>query len=106
MSEVQVYRPFAVDQRRVSRALERLTADTGLTIALIEDRADIEAAVIQGIGHVGITAMSEAAVVSDIEQILALAIPHASGRLATLADLTALEMGLAIQSSARRIRGR
>jgi hypothetical protein len=103
MPELQPYHPSLIEQRRSGRALSRLAADTGIAIASTEARTEIEAAIVDGIAYIGTRAMQQVALVSQIEQSLAQAVPHASGRLATIADLAAVGMAEAAASAGRRI---
>ena len=104
MSDVQLYGSNGIEQRRASRALARLARETDRRIAVVDAKAEIEAATVDGIAYVGTRAMQNVALVSQMEQSLAQAVPHASGRLATIADMTAIGMADVVASAGRRIR--
>ena len=61
---------------------------------------------LDGIATIGATAMRNVAMVSQLEQQLAQAVPLATSRLQAIGDMTAFAMADAVSSSARRIRGR
>lgn len=72
-------------------------------VAVTRARAELEAAKIDGGTVVASKALQDVALVSQIEQSLAQTVPHASGRLATVADLAALSMADVVASAARQI---
>jgi hypothetical protein len=102
MSNIQQYRMQSAVGRS-SRALVRLSTDTSIAVAMAEARAEVEAAKVDGIAAVGAKALQDVALLSQIEQSLAQVVPHASGRLATVADLAALSMADVVASAGRRI---
>ena len=103
MSELQLYGSNSIEQRRVGRELRRLATEASLQVAVIEARTEIEAAKIDAIGDIGIRAMHKAALVRRMEQSLAQAVPHGSGDLATIADITGLALASVTARSERRI---
>ena len=105
MSSIQPYRPSAA-MNRTSRALQRLGHDTTLAVAAIESRADIEVARVSAIAAVAGRALMDVSLLSQMEQSLAQVVPHASGRLATIADLAALSMADVVASAAHRLNSR
>lgn len=102
MSDMQVYQPF-VPERRVSRALGSLVAQTELRVAAIEGQGEVEEATVSAIGYVGRRGLQEVALVSQMEQQLAQLVPIASGRLQAIADITALSMAEAVANAAHHI---
>jgi len=102
MSNIQPYRPQSTIGRS-GRALARLSTDTSIAVAVTEARAEVEAAKVDGIAAVGAKALHDVAMLSQIEQSLAQIVPHASGRLATIADLTALSLADVVANAGRRI---
>ena len=104
MTEIQLHRPNGIEQRRNTRALARLGSETDMRIAVVDAKAEVEAATVDGIAYVGTRAMQSVALVSQMEQSLAQAVPHASGRLATIADMTAIGMADVVANAGRRIR--
>ena len=102
MSTMEPYRPQPV-LGRSARALTRLSGATTLAIAVTEAKAEIEAAKIDGISAVAAKALHDVALLSQVEQGLAQAVPHASGRLATIADLASLSLAGAVTDAAHRI---
>lgn len=105
-NQLQPYRPSAVEQYRTSKALSRLAGETGLVLAGTEARVEVENTILDGIATVGATAMRNVAMVSQLEQQLAQAVPLATSRLQAIGDMTALGMADVVSSAARRIRGR
>jgi hypothetical protein len=61
-------------------------------VSVTDARAEIEDAKVNAIAAVGMRAMQDVALLSQVEQSLAQTVPQASGRLATIADLAALSM--------------
>jgi hypothetical protein len=102
MSNIQPYRPQSAIGRS-GRALARLSTDTSIAVAVTEARAEVEAAKVDGIAAVGAKALQDVAMISQIEQSLAQIVPHASGRLATVADLAALSMADVVANAGRRM---
>jgi len=103
MSNIQPYRPSTLETRRVNKGLARLAVDTGLTIAGTEAKAEIEAAVIDGIAYVGQRAMQDVALLTQMEQQLASAVPLATSRLQAIGDMTALSMADVVAGTSRRL---
>lgn len=103
MSTIQPYRPSPIEARRISRGLSRLAVETGLAVAGVEARAEIDAAVIDGIAYVGQRAMQDVALLTQLEQQLAAAVPLAASRLQAIGDMTALGMADVVAGTARRL---
>jgi hypothetical protein len=89
--------------RQTARELAQIEARTSVGVARIEAAAELQALKASAVAHVGRRAMQEVAVLSQVETQLAQAVPHASGRLATIADLTAVAMSDVVLETARRI---
>lgn len=103
MSELQAYSPASSPSLRTVRTLVRLSGQTTVARALVDARAEVEAAKLDAVGAVAARAMQDVALISQVEQSLAQTVPHASGRLAVIADLAALSMVDVVASTARRI---
>lgn len=103
MSTLQPYTPSPLQARRVSRGLANLAIETGLAIAVTESKAEQEAAVIDAITHVGGRAMQDVALMTQMEQQLATAVPLAASRLQGIGDMTTLAVVDRVASAARRI---
>lgn len=95
--------PSLLPAARTTRTLARLSHETGVSVAVAQSKAEVEAAKIDGVATVAAKAMQDVALLSQMEQSLAQAVPHASGRLATIADLAAISMAGIVADSARRI---
>lgn len=102
MSQIQTYQPL-LPATRTSRALTRLSNETTLSTSLVQSKAEIEAAKVDGVAAVAGKAMQDVALLSQMEQSLAQSVPHASGRLAMVADLAAVSMAGIVADAARRI---
>jgi hypothetical protein len=89
--------------RQTGRELAHIESRTAVGVARIEAAAELQALKASAVAHVGRRAMQEVAVLSQVETQLAQAVPHASGRLATIADLTAVAMSDVVLETARRI---
>lgn len=102
MSNIQPFRGL-LPASRAGRSLNRLSDQTTIGVALIQAKAELEAGKVDGIATVSSKAMQDIALLSRMEQSLAQAVPHASGRLAVIADLTAMAMADVVSSAARKI---
>lgn len=102
MSSLQPYNPL-LPAGRVSRALSRVSTETTISTAIIQAKVEVEAAKVDGVSAVAAKAMQDVALLSQIEQSLAQTVPHASGRLATVADLAAISIAGVVSDAARRI---
>ena len=94
MQEIQRYRAPSglspTDTRRLGRSLARIQAETALDVAQVDRVAEIQTVRAEAIAQVGAHAMQSVALLSQLEQQLALTVPMASGRLQAIADMTAL----------------
>ncbi len=90
--------------RQTSRELGRIQAGTGLELARIESRAEIEATRASAVAYVGKRAMQEVTMVSQLEQQLGTLCPMAVSRLQAIGDLTAMAMAEVVVDAARRLR--
>jgi hypothetical protein len=70
----------------------------------VEAEAEVQVATVDAMSYVGRRAMQDVALVSQLEQQLALAVPMASGRLAAIADVTALALTDVVADTARKLR--
>jgi hypothetical protein len=89
--------------RQTGRALAEIDARTGMVLARIEAAAELQAAKAHAVAYVGRAAMQDVALLSQVEQQLAQAVPHASGRLAAIADLTAIALTEVVVDTAHRV---
>jgi hypothetical protein len=89
--------------RRVGRELARLDADARLSIAHVEQEANVQTARVHGLGYVGKQALHEAAILSETEQQLCRLVPEAAGRLTAIADMTALGLAEIVTETAHRL---
>ena len=92
------------DARTVGREMARLSAQTGLQLASIEQTAVVQAARVDAVAYVGRAAMREATMLTQIETELATLAPGAAGRLQAIADLTALAMIEVVTDTGKRVR--
>lgn len=70
----------------------------------IENVAEVQAVIADAVTFVGRQAMQDVAMLSQIETQLAQAVPHASGRLAAIADLTAIALSQVVADAAHDLR--
>jgi hypothetical protein len=89
--------------RRAGRVIGQIDAEVSVGLARVEAAAELQAARAHAVAYVGRAAMQDVALLSQIEQQLAQAVPHASGRLAVIADLTAVALSEVVVDTARRI---
>jgi hypothetical protein len=102
MSMLQPYRP-STGLSRTDRTLVRLSGDATVAVAITQAKAEVEGAKVDGVSAVAARALQNVALLSQMEQSLAQAVPHASGRLATIADLASLALAGAVSDAAQRI---
>jgi len=79
-------------------------AATRLEIARIEAAADIQAVRADAVTYAGKRAMHDAALLTRLEQQLALMVPMASGRLQAIADITALALAEVVSDTLLQVR--
>lgn len=111
MSNIQPYQDGALSPwspsgriaRQTSRELAQIEARSNVGLARIEAAAELQAAKVDAVSYVGRRAMQDVALLSQVESQLATAVPHASGRLAAIADLTAIAVSEVVVDTARRI---
>ncbi len=103
MSNLDRYQGGGLVPSRISRAVSRINAGADVEAAVINARAELEMVKLDGIAAITAQAMHKTAMVSQLEQTLGQTVPHASGRLAMLGDLSALAMADVVGSAARRI---
>ncbi len=88
---------------RTARTVARLSDQTNVGVAVTIARAELEAAKVDAVAVIATKAMQDVALISQVEQSLAQTVPHASGRLATIADLAAVSMAQVVANAAFRI---
>ena len=107
MSDLQPY-PAAQSpnglSRRTSRGLANLQNDGVLQLAKIEQSALIQTSKVDAVTYVGRAAMQQVAMVSQLEQQLAQAVPMATTRLQGIADITAVALAEVVVDTAARMR--
>lgn len=90
--------------RQVDRTVARIEATGSLRLARVDSEAEVMASKTDAVNYVGGRAMQNVALLSQMEQTLAQAIPMASGRLATIGDITAIAMSGIVSDTACRLR--
>ena len=103
MSMIEPYGGSSLARRR-SRAVARVDAGNEVRLARLDAEAEVQAAPADAVTYVGRRAMQDVALLSQLEQQLALAVPMASGRLAAIADVAALALTDVVADTARRLR--
>lgn len=103
MSDLVPRRPYSREDRRLGRELARLDADARVSVAYVEQEANLQTARVHGLGHVGKQALYEAAIVTEAEQQLARVVPEAAGRLTAIADMTALGLAEIVTKTAHKL---
>ena len=107
MSDMSVYRAGGLsvrEARRTSRELQRMNARGLIQAAAIDQQAELQAAKVEAVAYVGKRALSEVALLSQLECQLAQMIPTARGRLHALGDITALGMADVVSDTVRKVR--
>lgn len=90
--------------RQDRNRLAALDAETTHKLARIDAEVEIQQESIRAVNHVGTAALIATAQLSQAEVALAQMAPHASGRLAAIADLVALQSAEVVVDTAQRIR--
>jgi hypothetical protein len=90
--------------RQLSKTLAALSAGVSTETARIEAAAEIQAVRTEAVTYVGKRAMQNIAIMSQLEQQLALMAPMASGRLQAIADITAISVAEVVSDTLRRVR--
>lgn len=90
--------------RQVTKCVAQIDAGTHVQLARIDSTAELQAAKVDAIASVSRKAMQAVALLTQMESQLAQAVPHASGRLAAIADLTAVAMNEVVVDASRRVR--
>lgn len=92
------------ESRAVSRELSRLEGRSRLSLARIDQEADLQAERVAAVGYVGKRAMHEVTMLSQLEVQLAALVPSATPRLQGIGDLTALAMADVVSETVRRVK--
>lgn len=91
-------------ERALSRTLAGVQVSSAVQVARIETAAQRHAAVADGVTAVTGKTLQHVALVSQAEQQLAMTVPHASGRLAAIADAHALALQATVIDAAQALR--
>lgn len=89
--------------RSTRRELDRLENQRVTDLARIDVATDVQAHRVRAIGHIGSMVMLETARLSQGEAQLAAMVPHATGRLQYIADVTAMELAGLVGDTVRRV---
>ena len=89
--------------RYASRALVRLDEDTEVNLAVVEAKAEVQAAKAMAVSYVGKRAMHEVAMVSQLEQQLSAVVPMATSRLQAIGDMVALSAAEVVAETLYRV---
>lgn len=104
MSQIQPYRADSgLVRSRTSRALDRLAAQTDIGVARICAAGELEAAKLDTMQFLAGRAMQGVALLTQLEQQLATAVPLANSRLQAIGDIHALASAEEVASSPRRL---
>jgi hypothetical protein len=106
MSEVQPYKSALLlgdIGRQAERKLQRMYARSAMERELLKRLAELEADTSDAITYVGLRALHNTAILSQTEQNLGQAVPHASGRLDLIASVTSLALADHAQQAFQRL---
>lgn len=92
------------ESRQLSRALGSLSAGVSMETARIEAAAEIQAVRADAVTYVGKRAMQDIAMLTRLEEQLALMAPLASGRLQVIGDITVFAVAEVVSDTQRRVR--
>lgn len=108
MAEIMPYESRSLmrrsDSRQLNRNLVNLSAGVTMETARIEAAAQLQSVRAEAVNYVGKRAMQQVAMMSQLEQQLALMAPMASGRLQAIGDMTALSVAEVVSDTLRRMR--
>lgn len=99
----QTIPPLTLRGRGRSRVLSRIDNDTDVSLAIVESKAEVQAAKAMAISYVGKRAMHEVAMVSQLEQQLASVVPMATSRLQAIGDIVALSSAEIVAETVYRV---
>jgi hypothetical protein len=88
----------------VDRAVARIEAIGTVRLARLEVEAEVQAAAVDAVSYVGRRAMHDVALLSQVEQQLAQAVPLATSRLEAIGNMAALAMSNVVAETACRLR--
>lgn len=94
---------LSIRGRGMSRTLSRIDADTEVSLAIVESKAEVQAAKTMAVSYVGKRAMHEVAMVSQLEQQLASVVPMATSRLQAIGDMVALAAAEVVAETLYRV---
>jgi hypothetical protein len=97
-------RPSSRTSRWVERSLNELDATTTVELAHLDAIVELQQDQIRAMNNLGTSALIATSQLSQTENTLAQLVPHASGRLAAIADLVTVQNVEILVDSARRIR--
>ena len=106
MSSIESYRGGGLTMfagRQADHAIARIQTGSSIRLARVDAEAEVMAGKTDAVNYVGGRAMHNVALLSQMEQQLAQAVPMASGRLATIGDITALAMSGIVSDTASRL---
>lgn len=90
--------------RQVTKCVAQIDAGTHVQLARIDSTAELQAAKVDAMAAVSRKAMQAVALISQMENQLVQAVPHASDRLAAIADLAAVALNEVVVDASRRVR--
>jgi hypothetical protein len=102
MSEIERYRQRG-SLNRPNRELARISGATDIEMAIVQAKAELEIAKLDGLQAVAGRAMQGVALVSQLEQQLAQTVPLAASRLQAIGDMHSLATAEILASTARRL---
>lgn len=104
MSQIQPYgAPVTSPYSRTGREISRVVANTEVAVVHTAAIAQVESAKLDALTALTGQAMQGVAMVSQLEQSLVAAVPHASGRLQAIADMHALSSAEVVAGAPRRL---
>lgn len=90
--------------RQAGRQLERLESQALVRSGQIDLEAQLQVARVQAVAYVGRQAMFGVAMISETEAQLGQTVPEARGRVAAIANLTAMGMAEVVADTTRKVR--
>jgi hypothetical protein len=105
MTSVERYRggsPLRVGS--VGRTVARIEATGSIRLARLEMESEVQAATVDAVGYVGRRAMQDVAILSQLENQLAQAVPLAASRLEAIGNITALAMSNVVADTVCKLR--
>lgn len=104
MTELVQHRAGGRLDRRTSREIALVRANTNVSLARVDAATEIQATRVHGAAFVAGQALHAVALVTELEQQLAQVTPEAAGRLAAIGNMATVGFGEIVADTVRELR--